>query len=61
MSKVIAQMEQDGEVYVVGLDDSSSGRRVKRYVFNPEHMLGLAVFLEKKRDCLCRFLIVWGK
>ena len=40
-------MERDGEVYEVGLDDSSGGRRAKRYAFNPEHMLGLAVFLEK--------------
>ena len=47
ISKFLAQMEKDGEIYSVGLDDSSGGRRAKRYAFNPEHMLGLAIFLEK--------------
>ncbi len=55
VSKVIAQMEQDGEVYEVGLDDSSGGRRAKRYVFNPDHMLGLAVFLEQNETVYAVF------
>ncbi|MFJ5624636.1 ROK family protein [Peribacillus loiseleuriae] len=55
VSKVVAQMERDGEVYVVGLDDSSGGRRAKRYAFNPEHMLGLAVFLEENETVYAVF------
>lgn len=47
ISKFIENMKQDGEVTLVGLDDSSGGRRAKRYVYNPEYMLGLAIFLEK--------------
>lgn len=47
ISKFLAQMEKDGEVISVGLDDSSGGRRAKRYKYNPEHMLGLALFLER--------------
>jgi len=47
ISKFLAQMEKDGEILLVGLDDSSGGRRAKRYTYNPEHMLGLAIFLEK--------------
>lgn len=47
ISKFLAQMEKDGELLSVGLDDSSGGRRAKRYAYNPEHMLGLAIFLEK--------------
>ncbi len=46
ISKFLAQMEKDGELLVVGLDDSSGGRRAKRYSYNPEYMLGLAIFLE---------------
>jgi hypothetical protein len=46
ISKFLAQMEKDGELLVVGLDDSSGGRRAKRYTYNPEYMLGLAIFLE---------------
>lgn len=48
ISKFLAQMEKEGELLVVGLDDSSGGRRAKRYAYNPEYMLGLAIFLEKK-------------
>ncbi|MGE8080787.1 ROK family protein [Peribacillus loiseleuriae] len=55
VSKVVSQMERDGEVYVVGLDDSSGGRRAKRYAFNPEHMLGLAVFLEENETVYAVF------
>ncbi|WP_375091346.1 ROK family protein (plasmid) [Peribacillus sp. RS7] len=47
ISKFLAQMEKDGEIILVGLDGSSGGRRAKRYRYNPEHMLGLAIFLEK--------------
>lgn len=47
ISKFLTQMEKDGELLLVGLDDSSGGRRAKRYTYNPEHMLGLAIFLEK--------------
>ena len=47
ISKFIEKMKQDGEVTLAGLDDSSGGRRAKRYEYNPEYMLGLAIFLEK--------------
>ena len=46
ISKFLAQMERDGEITLEGLDDSSGGRRAKRYSYNPEYMLGLAIFLE---------------
>ncbi|WP_050183523.1 ROK family transcriptional regulator [Domibacillus robiginosus] len=46
ISKFLAQMEKEGEIFSVGLDESSGGRRAKRYTYNPEHMLGLAIFLE---------------
>jgi len=47
IGKFLAQMEEDGEINVVGLDDSSGGRRAKRFAYNPEHTLGLAIFLER--------------
>jgi ROK family len=47
ISKFLAQMEKRGEIFSVGLDESSGGRRAKRYTYNAEHMLGLAIFLEK--------------
>ncbi|SDZ38385.1 Sugar kinase of the NBD/HSP70 family, may contain an N-terminal HTH domain [Evansella caseinilytica] len=47
ISKFLAQMENDREVFVLGLDHSSGGRRPKRYAYNPEYMLGLAIFLER--------------
>jgi hypothetical protein len=47
ISKFLAQMEKEGELILVGLDDSSGGRRAKRYTYNPEYMLGLAIFLER--------------
>ena len=50
-------MKQDGEVTLVGLDDSSGGRRAKRYAYNPEYMLGVAIFLEKMRRTI-QFLTV---
>lgn len=50
ISKFLAEMEKDGEIILVGLDESSGGRRAKRYRYNPEHMLGLAIFLEKSES-----------
>lgn len=47
VSKFLAQMEKDGEIRYTGEDDSSGGRRAKRYTYDPEYMLGLAVFIEK--------------
>ncbi|REE55333.1 transcriptional regulator [Paenibacillus taihuensis] len=47
ISKFISQMEQDGEIRYTGDDDSSGGRRAKRYSYDPEYMLGLAIFVEK--------------
>lgn len=47
VSKFIFQMEKNKEVFAVGLDESSGGRRAQRYAYNPEHMLGLAIFLER--------------
>lgn len=47
ISKFLSQMEKDGELLSAGLDDSSGGRRAKRYTYNPEYMLGLAIFLER--------------
>lgn len=47
ISKFIAQMENEGEIRFTGNDDSSGGRRAKRYTYDPEYMLGLAIFLEK--------------
>ncbi|MNK32860.1 Beta-glucoside kinase [compost metagenome] len=48
ISKFISRMEKDGEIVLAGMDESSGGRRAKRYTYNPEYMLGLAIFLEKK-------------
>lgn len=47
ISKFLSQMEEDGEINLVGLDESSGGRRAKRYTYNSEYMLGLAIFLER--------------
>ncbi|MDQ0229049.1 hypothetical protein J2S19_000299 [Metabacillus malikii] len=47
ISKFLATMEKEGEIFSVGLDESSGGRRAKRYQYNPEYMLGLAIFLER--------------
>ncbi|WP_404406992.1 ROK family protein [Jeotgalibacillus malaysiensis] len=46
ISKLIAEMEKDGEISSLGLDESSGGRRAKRYVYNVNHMLGLAILME---------------
>lgn len=50
VSKVLVQMAQEGEVTLLGLDESSGGRRANRYAFNPDYMLGLAVYYEKERS-----------
>ena len=55
ISKFLAQMEKSGEVISVGLDESSGGRRAKRYKYNPEHMLGLSIFLERKETIYAIF------
>ncbi|MBB6734505.1 ROK family transcriptional regulator [Cohnella zeiphila] len=47
ISKFLAQMEEDGEIRYAGDDDSSGGRRAKRFTYDPEYMLGLAIFIEK--------------
>ncbi|TYP78224.1 ROK family transcriptional regulator [Paenibacillus methanolicus] len=47
ISKFLAQMELNGEIRCSGEDDSSGGRRAKRYAYDPEYMLGLAIFVEK--------------
>ncbi|MBM7578677.1 ROK family protein [Jeotgalibacillus terrae] len=46
ISKLIAEMEKDGEIGSLGLDASSGGRRAERYVYNADYMLGLAVLME---------------
>ncbi|MGG3505504.1 ROK family protein [Paenibacillus lautus] len=50
VSKVLEQMAQEGEVTLLGLDESSGGRRANRYAFNPDYMLGLAVYYEKEQS-----------
>ncbi|WP_372496299.1 ROK family transcriptional regulator [Metabacillus halosaccharovorans] len=47
ISKFLSRMEEEGEIRLVGLDESSGGRRAKRYTYTPEFALGLAIFLEK--------------
>ncbi|SFB56589.1 Sugar kinase of the NBD/HSP70 family, may contain an N-terminal HTH domain [Cohnella sp. OV330] len=47
ISKFLSDMESEGELVTAGLDESSGGRRAQRYAYNPDHMLGLALFLEK--------------
>ncbi|MBP3963140.1 ROK family transcriptional regulator [Paenibacillus lignilyticus] len=47
ISKFLAQMESDGEVLFTGNDESGGGRPAKRYTYDPEYMLGLAIFIEK--------------
>lgn len=48
ISKFIGMMQKTGEVAAVGLDDSSGGRRARRYAYNPDYRLGITMFLEKK-------------
>lgn len=48
IGKFLDAMEKEGELLFVGIDESSGGRRAKRFAYNPEYMLGLAVILEKE-------------
>lgn len=47
VSKFLLQMEKTGEVSLLGLDESSGGRRAQRYAYNPNYQMGLAIFLER--------------
>jgi len=47
ISKFLTMMESTGEVSLAGLDESSGGRRAKRYIYDANYKLGLAIFLEK--------------
>lgn len=47
ISKFISEMEGTGEILELGLDESSGGRRAKRYSLNSDYAYGLAVFLER--------------
>jgi DNA-binding Lrp family transcriptional regulator len=47
VSKLVAQMEKKGELMSVGLDDSSGGRRARRYAYNPDYQLIATLFLEQ--------------
>lgn len=55
VSKVLEQMTEEGEVHLLGLDESSGGRRANRYAFNPDYMLGLAVYYEKEQSVYTLF------
>lgn len=55
VGKVLEQMKQEGEVALLGLDESSGGRRANRYAFNPDYMLGLAVYYEKEQSVYTLF------
>ncbi len=59
ISKFLTQMEKEGEILSAGFDNSSGGRRAKRYKYNPEHMLGLAIFFRGKRNKLYYFQLLW--
>ncbi|MEK0314941.1 ROK family transcriptional regulator [Cohnella sp. 56] len=54
ISKFLGEMEREGELVPARLDESSGGRRAQRYAYDPAHMLGLAIFLEKTET---RFVI----
>lgn len=47
ISKFILEMKATGEILELGLDESSGGRRAKRYSVNPDYAYGFAVFLER--------------
>jgi predicted NBD/HSP70 family sugar kinase len=47
ISKFLAELVATGEVRLAGTDASSGGRRAKRYAYNPEFRLGLALYLEQ--------------
>ncbi|MDW4525407.1 ROK family protein [Rossellomorea marisflavi] len=46
-TKLLENMEKQGEVALEGLDESSGGRRAKRYRYNPHFKQGLSVYVEK--------------
>lgn len=60
ISKFMAQMEKDGEIRYTSDDDSNGGRRAKRYTYDPEYMLGLAILLKRMRPII-RYLTVLGR
>lgn len=47
ISKFLAELVATGEVRLAGTDASSGGRRAKRYAYDPEFRLGLALYLEQ--------------
>lgn len=47
ISKFVDQLERAGELLLIGIDESSGGRRAKRYGYNSDYVLGLAIFLER--------------
>lgn len=49
ISKFLMQMEETGEVTIIGLDESSGGRRAIRYAYNPNYRLGMAIFWKKMK------------
>ncbi|WP_347320610.1 ROK family protein [Rossellomorea sp. RS05] len=46
-TKLLENMEKQGEVSLGGLDESNGGRRAKRYRYNPHFKQGLSVYVEK--------------
>lgn len=55
ITKLIDQMEKSGEVTNLGFDESSGGRPAQRYLYNPDYMLGLAIFLERNETVFTVF------
>ncbi|ANS75905.1 hypothetical protein AWM70_16020 [Paenibacillus yonginensis] len=47
VSKIVDQLEGDKEIFLVGTDESSGGRRAQRYGLNPDFKLGLALYIER--------------
>lgn len=47
ISKALDEMNDSGEVLLMGLGVSNGGRRPRTYKLNPDYMTGLAVCLEK--------------
>lgn len=47
ISKFITEMKRKGEVLELGFDESSGGRRAKRYSLNADYAYGFVVYLEK--------------
>lgn len=55
VGKAIDDMHALGEIALLGVGESSGGRKPQRYALNAGHMLGLAVYLEQSRS-VCRLL-----